>query len=173
MIHATDISRNDINIYFDSKVASKTIGKAILLVINLIIWCGCVFTALIIPPEEGGIILALILFMIIGFFTIGRYTFWNIWCAENIVISPKSIKYQHNYGLFKTNEKTITFDSLSINFDHIRKEDGVDVGYVHFFEYGTDLQLQEIFRNSILITRIEYENLVSEIDKIFDLHYES
>jgi len=74
-------------------------SKAILIICNLFFLSICVFSLTI-----G--ILGLTAFSLIAFLFLLRYALWNIYGKETLIINPKSLSYQYDYGFYRVPFKT-------------------------------------------------------------------
>ena len=147
-------------VYISVNVSNPVIGKVALILADLMLLCP-----VIIGITEG--ILALILLSGVFFLFLLKYTLWNFWGQENIIISTKSVSYQQNYGLFKTGYTTKTiFNRLVIDY----LDDGNEPGCVNcrFITYGETNHIPfEIYQMIFPINLKDARKIGELLDKLF------
>src|ERR1700761_486593 len=92
------IFSDDVCIYVFANTNHALWRKAILILASLFMFSVVCFSLAIWLPDLT------ILSLIIGFMVL-RYSLWNIYGEENLIINTKSLSYQHGYGFFRTGYK--------------------------------------------------------------------
>ena len=158
-----------INIYVNFKVNSSKIGKIFLTILILLLLSVLVYLIATLEKEEisSSIFPIIIITALIILFPL-RYLIWNIYGQERLIINTKSISYFYDYGLIKTNLKTINFSQLATEIEFVREFETVEVGRIIFYNYREiDNLPEEIHRTSVLIDLDELKNIVDDIDNLF------
>ncbi|MHC1774164.1 MAG: hypothetical protein AB9834_02005 [Lentimicrobium sp.] len=168
MNNRVNLHSDGICIYMDSYVGAALTGKIILIVMNLLGWSLFLYAAISIPGEEmGSFIIPLVIFVLVLVFGLGRYTSWNLWGSEFLRINTKSLSYSRSYGIIQTTEKVIEFKSLAVSYEKIRFFDGVEHGRLIFFDYDDLDNPFEVFQTTILIPKLEIDEILDMIENLF------
>lgn len=93
------INTDGVCVYVSVSVTNSLVGKILLLLAN-----GIALTVLVLSVVEW--IPALLLVTLVMLALLMRYTLWNLFGAENLIINTKSLSYQHDYGFWKTGYTT-------------------------------------------------------------------
>ena len=166
-----------LNIYasFQSKVAPYV--KWILVLLNLLVLSGYVALIVNIPKDSQGDFA--ILFIVIPLFTgltLTRFTFWNLWGRESIIINTKSFSYQYDYGILTLNLKTKETNGLSWAI-HDEFIDGdqtyVTVNFGTFDEHDLEIHLHTTSLRMNLNSYIKLNDLLHELYTEEDLQQAS
>lgn len=158
-----------INIYVNLKINSSKIGKFIVAAFLLIIFCVLVFLISTLEKDEvaSAIFPIIIITAIIILFPL-RYLIWNIYGQEVLIINTKSISYFYDYGIYKTNLKTINYSQLATEIEYVREFELIEVGRLIFYIYREiDNLPEEIHRTSVLIDTNKLKEIVEDIDNLF------
>lgn len=87
---------------------------------------------------------------------------------EILLITTKSISYQYDNGIIKTNLKTITYNRLGTGFEKTKDHNGKMKGYLSFYDYDSQTNLRELIHQIIVLLELEkVAQLDSEISKMF------
>jgi len=89
------IYSDEICIYVSIGVNNPLYGKVALILADALILSVLILAIVIWIP---GLALVSLLFL----FFLTKYTLWNIYGRENVIINTKNVTYQHDYGFFKT-----------------------------------------------------------------------
>lgn len=173
MKNTSSIHFDGICIYLNSEIKAATIGKIILLLFNAAAWTGFIFMASYVPGEEiKSFILPMVLIPVILIFVAGRYTTWNLWGKEYIIINTKAITYSRSYGIIKTNDKVIKIENtLGIAYERIRFFGEKEYGELHFFDYDKNNNPKNIFETTILITKERAEEIIALIKELYRIEF--
>lgn len=160
---ASLIYTDGICIYISVKVTNPLVGKVVLVLANLM-----VLFPVILGITEG--ILAMTLAFGAFFLILLKYTLWNFWGRENIIVNTKSVSYQHEYGVFKTNYTTKSlFGRLLIEYFDNKKEPGcVNCRFISYSEI-TDVPF-EIYTMVFPLSQKDVDKLRTYLDKLFIDH---
>ncbi|MCD0489795.1 hypothetical protein LPB86_16245 [Pedobacter sp. MC2016-14] len=162
------MSKNDLILRYDgicvyatSIIKASVAAKFVLLFLNLFVLGIITIFAI------GQIPIAMLAFIVVEFFVI-KYTLWNLFGEERIIINTKSLSYQQHYGLFTT-----TFQTLAINkkisvlvYEKITEK---NQNYVKFaVESYNENNLSEVIYHSVLhLNESNFEKLIQHIDRLF------
>ncbi|MDX5345951.1 MAG: hypothetical protein LPK19_01780, partial [Hymenobacteraceae bacterium] len=104
-------------IYIDLYVKSAWIGRFFLFAFNLFIFSGLLF--LLVKVEDvyiGQVLVASAVFLTFYGFTVVRYTLWNFFGHESIIINTKTLTTQSDYGFFLSKPKTIELNGWALEY---------------------------------------------------------
>jgi len=170
MKNTIEIDTDGINVYAKLGVKANMIGKIILIILLALVFLILGFAATLTDEEEIGkliIPLLIILTLIIAFPV--RYLIWNIYGKENLVVNTKTISYNYDYGIIKTNIKTINFHRLGTGIETVQKENGIEKGHLIFYNYREADNLPEVIHETtILIETEKIHELDMAIRTIFE-----
>lgn len=111
----------------------------------------------------------LILFILFIFLPI-RFLAWNLFGKESLIVNTKTISYCYDYGIIRTNLKTIHYDRLGTGFLSNRKDNEKEFGNLIFYNYNKDNNLPEVIHQTSVL--IELEKL-KEIDLLIQIIFEN
>jgi hypothetical protein len=148
-------------VYATSKIKLNLVAVVILTVANLVLLAVITLFAI------EGLPLPSIVFGLAELFII-KYTLWNFFGEERLIINDKSLSYQQHYGFFTTALHTITFNKKIwiIDYDKVIQ---ADTCYVKFkFQSYDKNSLPEIIYHSVLnITEADFKNFLQYTDRLF------
>lgn len=126
------ITADGICIYVSVEVTNPLYAKVSLLFANLFF----LFVAWIAIIEGiPGLLLVTILILI---FLI-RYTLWNFYGRENLIITKKALSYQQEFGFFKTPQKTVKIYNRVVLEPHEQGQfKGIKQWQLNFVSYRED-----------------------------------
>jgi hypothetical protein len=83
-------------------------------------------------------------------------------------VNTKTISFCYDYGILKTNLKTIHFDRLGTGFQIIREENDIEIGKLIFYNYRVKDNLPEVIhQTSVLLDNIDINEIDLEISNLF------
>ena len=170
MRNRVNIKSDGINVYAELTVKADAAGKIIVTTLILTFMALVTIGLSTLKQEEIGSIIipiALLLGLIIAFPV--RFLIWNMFGKEYLVINTKTISYNYDYGLIRTNLKTIKFNRLGTDFEEGQSKNGMKQGYLVFYNYREEDNLPEIIHKTTILT--DYDNirkLDQEIHSIFE-----
>ncbi len=169
MKNRINIKVDELNIYASIEVNASKIGMRILSTLLLIEFLVFVYLFSTTSLDEISQFVVPMIFSLILFVGIPvKYLLWNLYGKEEIIINSKSISWSYDYGFFKTNMETVTFDRLSTNFEHVRQTGNVDIGRLLFINYRAEDNLPEILhQTTALLSKSDIEYFDNQISKIF------
>ncbi|MHA4896350.1 hypothetical protein ACXZ1K_16470 [Pedobacter sp. PWIIR3] len=103
-----------------------------------------------------------------------KYTLWNLYGEERLIINLQSISHQHYYGFFTTPYQTVSFNR---KFTLHANEEIVEGGqtYVRYcFRSFDDKDFPRIvYQSTLSINKIDYQKLIYKLNQLFvdNLHY--
>lgn len=162
------MSTSDLILHYDgicvfatSKIKPNLVAIIGLTLINLLL-----FAVITVFGLEGFPIPA-IAFGLVEFFVI-KYTLWNFFGEERLIINEVSLSYQQHFGFFTTALHTIPFHKR-INIVHFDKVVQADATYVKFaFESYDKNSLPEVIYYSVLnIKEDDYKRFIQFVDRLY------
>ena len=157
-INDLHISYDGVCIYATTVVKARTIGKLLLFLSNLSLAIIIAFFLI----EQ--IIAAAIVFLLGEIFMI-RYTLWNLYGEERLIINTKSISFQYHYGFFTTVLQTVAFNKrISIcSLDEMTEGDQTYVKCL-FQSYNENYLSENIYASVLHINKADYEKLIRKFE---------
>lgn len=105
---------------------------------------------------------------LVGLFFSIKYTLWNFFGQEYLIINTKSISYNYSFGFFTYNLRTVLFERLGTGFEFVSEYNGIKKGKLIFYRYRAKDDLPEtIHETSILINLEEISIIDEEIAQLF------
>ena len=170
MKNSANIHTDGINVYVTSQVRSHPAGKWIVTLFTVLVGCLLLFIfAKIDPVKHGAAIIPLFLVSFLFYYFIVRYTLWNWFGKEHLIINTKSVSTQLDYGWYRTNLKTMNFSRLGLSSEIIQKTDEQSFGKIYFFNYREEDNLpEEIYQTAILLPEQQLEEIKDLIWLLFE-----
>ncbi len=167
-MNKTRISTDGISVYVSSGVQVSLFPKIILVLCNILIY-GFIAWAVFYNSEEndGKTVVGISLLVLLVFCTLTRYTFWNFFGKENIIVNTKVISYNYDYGFFQTKLKTVKINKLATGIENERIIDDVEYGKVVFIGYDSNGLPTNIFETTILLSKADLKEIDTMIRQIF------
>ncbi|WP_445452930.1 hypothetical protein [Flavobacterium sp. 25HG05S-40] len=158
-----------INFYATFNVKANTFGKVVLSIMILILMTVFIFVVSTITKDDIREMLfpMIVIFVLILAFPV-RYLLWNFFGKETLIVNAKTISFCYDYGILKTNLKTIHFDRLGTGFQIIREENDIEIGKLIFYNYRVKDNLPEVIhQTSVLLDNIDINEIDLEISNLF------
>jgi hypothetical protein len=155
------MNADGICIYILLQIKNELKGKIVVLLAHLLILAIFIFAVI-----EGIVPLAIISLFIEGYLI--KYTLWNLYGSETLIINTRTIAYHYNYGFFKTVPVTCIINKrlmlLSSSVDEELENRQLNVSLVSY----NDLDLPvEIHQLSMAIPEADANKLSVYIEQIF------
>ncbi|WP_028890224.1 hypothetical protein [Tenacibaculum ovolyticum] len=169
MRNVFDISSDGINVYLSLEIKTSRTLKVLLVIVLLfvVVLLGFLFSALDIK-EVPKLILPMIIIPVLIFYFLIRYVLWNLFGKEVVIVNRKSISSGLDYGLYKTNLKTILIDRLGFGEEFVREFELVRYGNINFYNYNKLTNLPELIHStSVELTLEEIINVHDKVSEIF------
>ena len=169
MKNRIDIKNDGKNVYATLHVKANPIG--IIILMTLVAIAFAFFAALAWTAVDDAPVYIFPLLIIGGLLAAfpGRYLVWNLAGKELLIVNTKTISYHYNYGLFKTNMKTLNFNSLALGFEPEQSDKGHQKGNLVFYNYREDTGLPEVLHaTTVLLEKEKIEELDLEIRRLFE-----
>lgn len=148
-------------IYATIVVKPSLITRCILAFINL-----ALITSIIIFTISN-IIPGIFAFLVIEIFII-KFTLWNLFGEERLIINTKSLNYQQHYGFFTTSLTTITFHKKIFVRAYSEVVEDEQKLVKLLVESYNDAHLPEVIYHSVLnITEDDFERLTKLFDQLY------
>lgn len=159
--HDLKLNYDGICIYATTILKAAIVGRLFLLILNLVL------IGVIIAFSIEKVFIGVLVFTAVEIFII-KYSLWNLYGEERLIINAKSLSYQHYYGLFTTPFHTISFNKRIQVLPYGEVVEG-DQTYVKFlFESYNENNLPSIIYHSVLhINKTDFEKLLQYIDQLF------
>jgi energy-coupling factor transporter transmembrane protein EcfT len=158
-----------INFYATFQVKANPVGKVVLSLMILILITVYIFVVSTITKNDLRAMLfpMILVFVLILLFPV-RYLLWNLFGKETLIVNTKTISYRYDYGILRTNLKTISFDGLGTGFHVVRKENTMEYGKMLFYNYRKEDNVpQLIHQTSVLLDTIDCNEINLEISSLF------
>ena len=170
MKNTVDIDFDGINIYALFTVKASKVGTIILSIMILaVVTVIAIGISMIEKSEIATFIFPLIIITFIAVILPLRYLLWNIYGKENLIINTKTISFNYDYGIIRTNLKIIHHENLATKFIPFRTENSKEIGYLAFYNYREQDNLPElIHQTTIAIESERIEEIVSLMKALFN-----
>lgn len=169
MNNTIDINNDGINVYATLNVKANRTGKIALFAVIVVFSSVFIFIGSSVKTEDGKSLLFpfVLIFLLVSIIPIG-YFIWNLFGNESLIVNSKTISYQYNYGIFKTNLKTINYEVLGVSFARIRTENETELGKLIFYNYREKDNLPDfVHQTSVLLPKEDLKRLENEISGLF------
>lgn len=148
-------------LYVTIGINAKLPAKLIIVALNLIL------IGIIVYAVTQGIVAMVILSTLIGIFLL-KYSFWNLYGKEHLVINTKTMMYQHDYGFFRTNPKLKFFQKgLSVVAQNVAGPEDNPQIRLAFHTFNTYDLPEEVYQTTLLITQRDANTVISAINSLF------
>lgn len=174
MKNTTDINNDGVNLYVTLNVQSAAVGKVVLLVLVLFLLSVSILLISTNGEEENPqLSFAGLLFLVLTIAFPMRYLLWNSFGKEIFIVTAKTISYCYDYGIIRTNLKTIHYDCLATDFEVMRKDKQKEFGKITFTNYRAEDHLpQFMHQTSVFIDIRDYEAIIKEMGSLFTNEYD-
>lgn len=108
MANLCDINQTGLNLHIWLRLRPRPWLKVLLVLSNVAFvpfWLG-MMVALGEGHHQGQLIVGFALSLLVWALTLGRFTLWQLFGEEYLVINRQSISYQYRFGLFQTHLRT-------------------------------------------------------------------
>lgn len=170
MKNSARVSNDGICVYLDTHIVLSGAQKAILILLNLLFLSVCIiiaFALLLTKPTPWEIFVAVILIPGIYSVSLGRYTLWNLFGSEHLIINTKTIAVSRNYGLFHTPWKSYQFRKLFYNVRIVDDRPDNLLGTIEFTSHNQfDLPIL-IMTTSINVPVTALNELIAQLEHVF------
>ena len=148
-------------VYANIKIKISVLAKFILMFLNVAL------ISIIVLFASSGVGIAAVFFTLIQVFLL-KYTLWNLYGTENLIINTKSISYQYGYGFFVTTMTTLMIHK-AVKLGHFNSIKGGEQNYMNFlFSTFDDAHLPtHIYQSTLKISETEYQQLVEAVDHLY------
>jgi hypothetical protein len=156
----TAIYSDEICIYISICANSPLYGKIALLLADLLILCVLIFAIVLWIP---GLLLVSALFL----FFLGKYSLWNFYGKENLIINTKTVSYQHDYGFFKTAYTVVPFNkTIKLQVAPAKPIESKEL-LVKIWSYNDNDLPVEVYTTSLTISEEDVIRLNTLIKQLF------
>lgn len=157
-----DLWSDGVCVYLTIKVRNPLVPKIALLLADLIVLSAVVTGFVVQLP--GLIIMALLLLALLT-----RYTLWNFFGEEHLIINTASFSYQHHYGFIRTSYTTKNYSKgLTIYSRNEQQEELKSQSQICFRSYDAANNLPvELYSTSFYIDQEDFDRLLRLINDIF------
>ncbi len=174
MKNTVEKDNDGVNLYVTLNVKSELVGKVVLFILILFLLSVSIWLIAHNSEEENQKLpfIGLLFVVLIISFPV-RYLLWNSFGKEILIVNTKTISHCFDYGIIRTNLKTIQFDSLATSFEVMRKEKQKEFGKIIFTNFRAEDDLpQFIYQSSVFIDIRDYESIIAEIASLFKDEYD-
>jgi len=103
-------------------------------------------------------------------FILNKKVFIFLFGKEYIIINTKSLSYYRDYGIYKTNLKTLRNNKLGTGFEWSRTFDNIEYGNLMFEKYNDENDLPEhLYTTSVVLKFENIEKIDKEISKLYKI----
>jgi hypothetical protein len=160
-INDLKINYDGICIYATTKLRPGTAGKFILFLFNIVFIIAIIMFCI----EGAGA--GAIVFLAAEFFIL-RYSLWNLYGEERLIINSRSISYQHHYGFFNGPFHTISFNRRITISSYEEVIEGHQTYVKFLFKSYNKNNLPDVIYQSVLhINKTDFEKLLKNFDQLF------
>jgi hypothetical protein len=172
MQNISKVQFDEICIYLNSEVRIPTYAKIILIIINLFLWTGFIFIASSINANQVKSFFIPSVLIIVFLVFVGRFTTWNLWGEEFVIINTKALTHYKSFGIVQTNKSVIKIEkTLAFVYNKVKVEDETEFGDLHFFDYDENNNPIQIYETNILMTKEIAEEVISKIKLLYELEF--
>ncbi|MNR02609.1 hypothetical protein D3C85_1184650 [compost metagenome] len=155
------IDSDGICLFITLTLRTHLFGKLTLIFLNLAV-AGIAIMAVTEGIPALDIVSVLILLFLI------RYSLWNFYGKEHLTINTKSIRYQHEYGFFKTTAQTNKIGkSLMVQAQNIYQSGKSKQVRLVFISHDENDFPEEIYHVAIPITQKNANSVVRGINLLY------
>lgn len=171
MKNSFEIHNDGINVYVTFFVNSHPTGKVLLTIFVILLIGTLIYLPIELPKEEVlHFIFPFLIFGIIVFVFPVRYLLWNLFGKENLIINTKSLSYYRDYGIYRTNLKTLKHGRLGTGFEWSRTFENIEYGNLVFQKYNDENDLPEhLYTTSVVLNYDNIERIDKEISKLYEI----
>lgn len=171
MDNITEYWNDGVNFHLHSKVKIPNWMKAGLILLNSALCLFLIFLASeSIGEFESGrnLIMIVIGFLALWFYTLGRYSLWNLFGEEDIIINSKAIHWTYNYGFFSIN-RNVSFSKIIWYYYYEEREfEGQKWSKLFFDIQNEETNLREnVFESTVLIKEEIAKEVFTQIQQLF------
>lgn len=160
-INDLQLTYDDVCVYATTLVKATSSAKFILAFINLL-FLGIIVLFLVTQVFVGALF-----FFGLEIFII-KYTLWNLFGEERLIINTKAISYQQHYGFFTTSFQRIELHKRVVVLPYDQIVDGAKKSTKFLFQSYNDHDLPYVVYHSVLnIPEADFEELLRKIDQMF------
>lgn len=139
----------------------------------LILICSVVFIAPMLliahaqERDQGLIFMGSLVFYIVMYIMVGKYTLWNLFGEERLIVSTKAVNYQHHFGFFETPWKAKKFNKLYLQFGKAQEINGANYGKLEFITEDENGVYISLYCTSIMVGEDKIQEAVEYINILF------
>ena len=151
-----NIDSNDLNVELTFVPRPPVAIKLILVFFCLIVIAGpLILISQAEEREQGLIFLSALVFYAVMYFVLGRYTLWNLFGEERLIVSTKAINYQHHFGFFNTPWKPEKFNKIYLAFRKTHEIENQTYGKLDFITDDENGVHTMLYSTSIAVSEEE------------------
>ena len=173
MKNTVSIESDGINVYVNASVSINPYIKFFIAVLSIIVFVLFLLLITHIPHSEvKGFIEPVLLMCFLLVYFVARPVMWNLFGKETLIINTKTISYCYEYGLIRTNLKTVKFNRLGTGYEKVRYFDKVEFGKLNFVDFKQEDNLPyKIHETTVLLPHAKIIEIDTQIRKVFELEY--
>jgi hypothetical protein len=170
MVNLCEINRTGLNLHIWLRLRPRPWLKVLLVLGNLAfvpLWLG-LMVALGEGHHQGQLLVGFALSLILWAFTLGRFSLWQLFGEEYLVINRQSISFQYRFGLFQTHLRTHKLHRPLLHYEltHPSKE-GIGRGIFHILQQGPDHPSpQPIYRSTIEVNEQDLKAVIAGVSDL-------
>jgi len=116
-------------------------------------------------PEQTAMGFGLIL--VLWTFTLARYSLWRLYGEEYLIIGPTSISYQHRYGLFHTQLRTVSLYRPLMFYELTQEYPAMARGIFHVVHHDpATLVPEEVYRSTVQLREADLQSVIQSVTQL-------
>lgn len=102
-----------------------------------------------------------------------RYSLWNLYGSETVILKKHALSYQHHYGFIKMPLRTVNITKkLRVIPFHENFQAGNKAMKLIFESIDERLQPVNLYQTSLSVSNTDYKNFMNSFDKLYKQHPE-
>lgn len=173
MKNTVSIVSDGINVYVNASVEINPFLKIFISVIAIIVFgLFILLITHISHTEVKEFIIPVLLMSFLLIYFVARPVMWNLFGKETLIINTKTISYCYDYGLIKTNLKTVKFHKLGTGYEKVKYFDKVEFGKLNFVDIKQEDNLPyQIHETTVLLPHDKISEIDTQISEVFKREY--
>jgi len=170
MGNSCEINQTGLNLHIWLRLRPRPWLKILLVLGNLAfvpLWLG-LMVALGEGHHQGQLIVGFALSLLLWGFTLGRFTLWQLFGEEYLVINRQSISFQYRFGLFQTHLRTRKLHRPLLHYElrHLPQK-GEPTGIFHILQQAPgQLSPQPVYRSTIELNERDLQAVVAGVNDL-------
>lgn len=165
-----EINQTGLNLHVWLRCRPHLWTRILLIVGNLLfvpIWFGLMVT-LGDGHHQGQLLVGFALSLLLWGFTLGRFTLWQLFGEEYLVINQQSISVQYRFGLFQTSLRTRKLHRPRMYYELTQGDSqGPSAGVFHVVQHDPTTHIpQSVYRSTIEVNEPDLQAVVGSVSDL-------